>query len=446
MKCLSVGFCLALICGRFCSATPVLLNEHITPGCGFLGRLIRLRLDSSEMELLSSYQLQPYSFTWESTLPVSYNINKLRCPSSEIKFAMFSPHGRSGPLPLVVYFGGLGETGTAFSKMFNQRGFFQRFTSTEFQKRHPCHIIAPLIPANGQLCSGAPESPSNLAALVCDAMYATIREMKPNSVDTNRLYVTGLSSGGSWAYALLSAYPGRFAAAVPIVGYQAPEMIPASCPGNYWALFNERIPHFEEYRRNLEDVASTVRSCGGDFRLSTFPAEGHNAWDAAWKEDGVWDWMFSKTADGRPVRDSRRDINSVPKGGRSENQIKWFCTSSTLPANDEVRLDRCMDGLESTAFSSVDNAKRGDWLQIEFSSPVRGRIVVKTGFLNGGKRLRKGHLEVSREGRTWTRNGTISQKTGETKIRLVEPIRFLKLVVDADQQDPFVVRLVNIAP
>ena len=44
----------------------------------------------------------------------------------------------------------------------------------------------------------------------------------------------------------------------------------------------------------LDAFADKVRKQGGDFRIGTFPNEGHNAWDAAWKEDAMWDWMFSK--------------------------------------------------------------------------------------------------------------------------------------------------------
>ena len=416
------------------------------PGFGYPGTLKRIDSGASLSRELSSFHLFPYSFAWDSIDPSAYRINPKRCPSTELKFALFVPSKRSTPLPLVIYFGGLGETGNRFEQLFHQQGFFKKFTSEEFQKRHPCYILAPLIPDGGQLCSGAPESPSNLSALVCDAMYAVIRQMKPSSVNTNRLYATGLSAGGNWAYALLSAYPGRFAAAVPIVGYQSPSMIPSSKPGNYWALFNERIPRYEEYKLGVEAVASRVRDQGGDFRYSVFPADGHNAWDAAWTEDGVWDWMFSKTANGKPVS-SAMTSQSVQTGVLKDEQKNVpICSSSLTSRDGDHGLERLIDGLESTAFVSAENANKGDWILVEFPTPVSGTIDVETGFQDGKSRLSKGRVEVSGTGQLWTRTGTISQKTGKCRFQQRTPVRFLRIIAEPTMQQPLVIREVLVNP
>lgn len=48
---------------------------------------------------------------------------------------------------------------------------------------------------------------------------------------------------------------------------------------------------------------------GGDFQVSYFPDNGHDAWTNAWKEDQIWDWMFSKSLEqGKAAgREGRRD-------------------------------------------------------------------------------------------------------------------------------------------
>ena len=42
------------------------------------------------------------------------------------------------------------------------------------------------------------------------------------------------------------------------------------------------------------DVQLALRELGGDFRVVAYPDAGHNARDAAWRDESVWDWLFSK--------------------------------------------------------------------------------------------------------------------------------------------------------
>ena len=78
-----------------------------------------------------------------------------------------------------------------------------------------------------------------MADLVCDAMYAVINAAKNPRVDTNRIYLTGLSYGGSAALTFPFGYPGRFAASLPVAGYAGECSVPDEKPGNIWMLYIE---------------------------------------------------------------------------------------------------------------------------------------------------------------------------------------------------------------
>lgn len=100
-----------------------------------------------------------------------------------------------------------------------------------------------------------------------------------------------------------------------------------------------------------------VRAGGGDFRRSTFPDRGHDAWSKAWREDAVWDWMFSKRADGRA-------------GASAAPPLKAVCTANVPGADDAHGPDRAADGLDATCYVSRDPVSRGDWWMAEFAVPV----------------------------------------------------------------------------
>ena len=69
-----------------------------------------------------------------------------------------------------------------------------------------------------------------------------------------------------------------------------------SSPGNWWHVYNELdFAGCERMFAELNAFKDRVNALGGDFRMGTYPKAGHDAWTAAWREDELWDWMFSKS-------------------------------------------------------------------------------------------------------------------------------------------------------
>ena len=245
-------------------------------GDGYPGRIEPYTASSAFQKQLEEFSLTAAWFRRNDPSPDQY-FNPVLCPVNELPFLLYkSPTSKRG-LPLVVYFGGTGERGTDLALQFRQTAVFRKVCSEKFQKIHPCHLFAPMLPVDGTIESGAPEAPTNLAELVCDAMFAAIRSLGPGAVDPNRIYVTGLSAGGSASVSMLSAWPGRFAAAVPVATTADAGMVPSSKPGNYWLLYNESEFQRPGARAGLDAFKRTVAEWGGEVRESTFPTSGHNA-------------------------------------------------------------------------------------------------------------------------------------------------------------------------
>ena len=222
-------------------------------------------------------------------------------PTNSIPYLLYKPKPGREPVPLVLYFGGNGEHGTNLVDQFRQPLVFEKVTSPDFQRRHPCYLFAPMHPKGANFGAGIPGSPGRQSDLTCDALYAVIRSLDNPPVDTNRLYVTGLSFGGMATHRLLWLYPGRFAAGVP-AEYMVRAWDVPTPPPNCWFLCGEGEEEYRDMRKkNASDNIKAVREAGGECRVSMYPESGHNSWEKAWREDSVWEWMFSKTLDGRPV-------------------------------------------------------------------------------------------------------------------------------------------------
>ena len=91
---------------------------------------------------------------------------------------------------------------------------------------------------------------------------------------------------------------------------------------------------------------------GGDFRRSTFPDIGHDAWRKAWREDAVWEWMFSKTLDAR----KKSRLHGASKPSKDSDGVFYHLLakakcSSSVPGKDSGHgPDRVVDGFDATAY------------------------------------------------------------------------------------------------
>ena len=192
-------------------------------------------------------------------------------------------------------------------------------------------------------------------------------------------------------------------------------------------------------------MARVVAERGGEFRMSPIPDKGHNAWDKAWREDAVWDWMFSKSNNGskgskRPAPSDRRMA-----GRRTPLDLTGAVCKAAKPGRDEgTNPSRAADGLDATCYVSAEPVVRGDWWQIEFAQPVGGRITVKSGFRNGSDRAQAAYVEVSADGRKWTTAGRFKRTDGECTFVPRGAVKFLRVVSDSKEGETLVLREVAV--
>jgi predicted peptidase len=136
--------------------------------------------------------------------------------------------------------------------------------------------------------------------------------------DPERTYLTGLSLGGYGTWALAYRHPERFAALVPVCGgvttrrsrMPVPDWHPsATHPDDPWAetarviadipvwVFHggedRRVPT-EESRR----MVAALEAAGAAPRYTEYPGVAHNSWVPAYREEGLYEWLFSQRRSG----------------------------------------------------------------------------------------------------------------------------------------------------
>jgi predicted peptidase len=123
-----------------------------------------------------------------------------------------------------------------------------------------------------------------------------------HNVDTNRIYLTGLSMGGFGTWDLGLKFPERFAAMVPVCG--GGNVIEARIVGEQrekeiarlpiWAFHGAKddvIPLSESER-----MVDVVRNVGNkDVKLTVYPEAGHDAWTQAYGSSELYDWMLQQS-------------------------------------------------------------------------------------------------------------------------------------------------------
>lgn len=362
---------------------------------------------------------------------------------------LYTPKGAGAkPLPMIVHIPGMGEIGEDLSNQFHQGLVFDIVTSPEFQKKHPCHLLAVSPPSDTGTYYGSvpgqPNRPQRRTFAIVEKVCAVVGK---TPVDKDRIYVTGFSFGGDAAYMMAVSYPERFAAAMPISAIApSSSFISEKRPGNFWHLCNDGDAVGSGSALSAaQKLKEHVNAAGGDFRLSVYPAtEGHDAWTTAWTEGEVWDWMFSKSLSAPKAKSraaAKVDSNLAPV-----SLVGAKCTATVPAADEEHNETRPLDFLRRTYYEPASAFGRSDWWQVELEKPVSGRVVVKSGNGNGGKLLKSGYVELSGNGKTWRRGGVFSKTDGVAEFRAGTPFRFLRVRSSQKESEPFAINLLSVYP
>ena len=178
--------------------------------------------------------------------------------------------------PLVLFLHGAGERGNDV-ELVTLHGLFK---NVKQGMQFPFICVAPQCPA-GKYWGCYTES---LLAFL-DELCATL------PVDKNRVYVTGLSMGGTGTFMLGMADPDRFAALAPICG-----------SGICWNAYALKDVPVLMYHGDCDDsvpiqesvtMLTKINKVGGSAALKILYGAGHNVWDYAYNDEEFFRWLLS---------------------------------------------------------------------------------------------------------------------------------------------------------
>lgn len=204
--------------------------------------------------------------------------------------------------PLVVILHGSGERGSNNSAQLKYGS--QLFLEPAARQKFPCFVLMPQCPleqkwAEIDWSSDTPKQPatlSNPARLLLDAIEAVKKEF---SIDADRIYLGGLSMGGYGTWDLITRFPEKFAAAVPICGGGDKEVAARAKDVPIWA-FHGVEDKAVKVERTREMIAA-IKAAGGSPLYSEYPYVAHNSWDNAFKEPELLPWLFAQKRGQKPV-------------------------------------------------------------------------------------------------------------------------------------------------
>lgn len=202
--------------------------------------------------------------------------------------------------PVILFLHGSGERGDDNQRQ-TQVGIGPALT--RYRERYRCLVVLPQSRA-GRDWEGAMERQA-LAAL-----EQTVAELRG---DRERIYLTGVSLGGSGVWYMAARHPHRFAAVAPMAaevvptgGDQAPadlarllegpdpylSLARALGPAPVWAFHGAADPEVPvtESRR----MVTALQALQHPVRYTEYPETGHDCWDTAYADPNFVQWLFAQ--------------------------------------------------------------------------------------------------------------------------------------------------------
>lgn len=195
----------------------------------------------------------------------------------ELGYALHIPADIKEKKPLLIFLHGSGEKGTDIEKV-------KIYGPFKYLKDHKldAYVLAPQCPENEEWDA--------------EVLYRLILKIqKENNIDSDRIYVTGLSLGGWGTWNLAFAHPDMFAAIVPISGFVDLIQLEQTCK---IAKIPTRIFHgLMDDVVNI-DYAITIykelKKCNSNVELTIFDDAGHDSWSRVYDSQEIYDWMFKQ--------------------------------------------------------------------------------------------------------------------------------------------------------
>ncbi len=195
--------------------------------------------------------------------------------------------------PLVLFLHGAGERGDDNRAQLIHG--MNDISSEEIMDQFPAFVIAPQCPKGDAWAdyrnpesSSRPRQPLRLALELLDSL------IQSNPIDSDRIYITGLSMGGFGTWDAIRHRPTLFAAGVPICGGgdSSKTSIETIKHVPMW------VAHGEDDRavpvKRSQEMVAALKAAGANPIFDLQKGVGHNSWASTYRNIKMYQWMFEQ--------------------------------------------------------------------------------------------------------------------------------------------------------
>lgn len=219
--------------------------------------------------------------------------------------------------PLMIFLHGRGESGGIYDNEYSLYHGGGKFCAAVDNGKFDGFILVP------QSTSGFFGNPQyDFIKQILDELIAN------NKLDENRIFVNGLSAGGTETWEFMFRYPKVIAGFLPISGcsiaYKDQVNVFRYIPMWIFQGGLDNNPH----PNTTQAVVDAALAIGANVKQTLYPNGGHGIWNNAWDDAGFWPFLVAQ-----------HKANPWPRNGHNE-----FCPGETV--NVVLGLTAGFDGYE----------------------------------------------------------------------------------------------------
>ena len=197
----------------------------------------------------------------------------------EMPYQLSLPRGYDGKTrwPCIVFLSGAGEQNPDLSAINSHGPCAKMRDDPAFKEWCPFIVISPTH-------DNSPER----AIAICELVDQLEKNTK---IDPDRVYVTGLSLGGTTTWTVGTTAPDKFAAIVPINGRD-----------RCWEVASEKLRYLTtwiivggadgDFYTGSVHMHKVLAATGNDVHLTVIPGEGHGSWPRYYNDRRFYDWLL----------------------------------------------------------------------------------------------------------------------------------------------------------
>lgn len=201
---------------------------------------------------------------------------KITLPANYLLYLPKDYNASNENFPLVLFLHGAGERGTDIEKV-KTHGLPKLINQG---KDFPFIVVSP-------------QCPDNIFWNI-DILIALLNDVVAKyRVDTNRIYVTGLSMGGHGTWELAMRQPNRFAAIAPVCGWADTSKACSIAHIPIWVFHGAKdvvVPIAAS-----EQMVDKLKSCGANVKFTVYPEANHDSWTETYNNDELYKWLLEQS-------------------------------------------------------------------------------------------------------------------------------------------------------